>query len=106
MCMFRLQNIFEERNFSQIFICSVIIFNMLQGLSLSVGTLIMEQLTGIYAELAFLDVALNFGQSLIAFAIFGLDPSLGKLGCWLKRVCRKLHSGKIFTIYGLIINQN
>ena len=25
----------------------------------------MEQLTGVYAELAFLDVALNFGQSLI-----------------------------------------
>jgi len=64
-----------------------------------VGTLIMEQLTGIYAELAFLDVALSFGQSLIAFAIFGLDPSLGKLGCWLRKICRKLHSGKIFIIY-------
>lgn len=55
----------------------------------------MEQLTGIYAELAFLDVALNFGQSLIAFAIFGLDPSLGKLGGWLQKICRKWQSGMI-----------
>ncbi|RLU21869.1 hypothetical protein DMN91_006246 [Ooceraea biroi] len=72
----------------------LLLCSMFIGLSISVGTLIMEQLTGIYAELAFLDVALNFGQSLIAFAIFGLDPSLGKLGCWLRRVCRKLHSDK------------
>jgi len=56
----------------------------------------MEQLTGIYAELAFLDVTLNFGQSLIAFAIFGLDPSLGKLGCWFQKMCRKWQSGTIF----------
>ena len=56
----------------------------------------MEQLTGIYAELAFLDVTLNFGQSLIAFAIFGLDPSLGKLGCWFRKMCRKWQSGTIF----------
>ncbi|EFN74449.1 Integral membrane protein GPR155 [Camponotus floridanus] len=70
-------------------LCSIFI-----GLSISVGTLIMEQLTGIYAELAFLDVALNFGQSLIAFAIFGLDPSLGKLGSWLQKVCKKWQFGK------------
>lgn len=55
----------------------------------------MEQLTGIYAELAFLDVTLNFGQSLIAFTVFGLDPSLGKLGCWLRKMCRKWQSGTI-----------
>lgn len=30
-------------------------------------------MTGIYIELAFLDATLNFGQSLIVFAIFGLD---------------------------------
>jgi len=53
----------------------------------------MEQLTGIYAELAFLDVTLNFGQSLIAFTIFGLDPSLGKLGCWLRKMCKKWQFG-------------
>lgn len=57
----------------------------------------MEQLTGIYAELAFLDVALNFGQSLMAFTIFGLDPSFGKLGCWIRKTCRNWRIGKIFT---------
>lgn len=70
-----------------------------QGLSISIGTLIMEQLTGVYAELAFLDVALNFGQSIIAFGIFGLDPSLGRLGCWLRKICRKWHIGKIIPYF-------
>ncbi|KYQ58710.1 hypothetical protein ALC60_02358, partial [Trachymyrmex zeteki] len=72
----------------------LLLCSMFIGLSISVGTLIMEQLTGIYAELAFLDVTLNFGQSLIAFTVFGLDPSLGKLGCWLRKMCRKWQSGK------------
>ncbi|XP_012533910.1 integral membrane protein GPR155 [Monomorium pharaonis] len=72
----------------------LLLCSMFIGLSISVGTLIMEQLTGIYAELAFLDVILNFGQSLISFAIFGLDPSFGKLGCWLRKMCRKWRSGK------------
>lgn len=54
----------------------------------------MEELTGIYAQLAFIDVALNFGQSLIAFVIFGLDPGLGTLGCWLRHLCGKLRTGK------------
>ncbi|TGZ48314.1 Uncharacterized protein DBV15_08645 [Temnothorax longispinosus] len=72
----------------------LLLCSMFIGLSISVGTLIMEQLTGIYAELAFLDVTLNFGQSLIAFAIFGLDPSLGKLGCWLRKICRKWQCGR------------
>ncbi|XP_076756400.1 integral membrane protein GPR155 homolog anchor [Xylocopa sonorina] len=67
----------------------LLLCSMFIGLSISIGTLIMEELTGVYAELAFLDVALNFGQSLIAFAIFGLDAGLGKLGCWLQRMCRK-----------------
>ncbi|XP_024944147.1 integral membrane protein GPR155 [Cephus cinctus] len=66
----------------------LLLCSMFIGLVLSIGTLLLEQMTGIYAELAFLDVALNFGQSLIAFAIFGLDPGLGALGCWLRKVCR------------------
>lgn len=64
----------------------------------------MEQLTGIYAELAFLDVALNFGQSLIAFAIFGLDPSLGKLGSWLQKVCKKWQFGMFLMTYFIYIS--
>lgn len=69
--------------------------NVLQGISISIGILIMEQFSGIYAELAFLDVALNFGQSLIAFTIFGLDPSLGKFGCWLRKTCKRWRAGNI-----------
>jgi hypothetical protein len=34
----------------------------------------MEEMSGIYVELAFLDASLNYGQSLIVFAVFGLDP--------------------------------
>ncbi|XP_058789020.1 integral membrane protein GPR155 [Phymastichus coffea] len=67
----------------------LLLCSMFIGLAMSVATLIMEQMSGIYAELAFLDVALGFGQSLIAFAIFGLDPGLGKLGCWLRNMLRK-----------------
>ncbi|XP_057326754.1 integral membrane protein GPR155 [Microplitis mediator] len=63
--------------------------SMFIGLALSVGTMIMEQMTGVYAELAFLDVAFNYGQSLIVFVIFGLDPGLGKLGDWLKKACKE-----------------
>lgn len=33
----------------------------------------MEEMSGIYIEVAFLDATLNFGQSLIVFAIFGMD---------------------------------
>ncbi|XP_076647904.1 integral membrane protein GPR155 homolog anchor [Halictus rubicundus] len=72
----------------------LLLCSMFIGLSISIGTLIMEQLTGVYAELTFLDVALNFGQSLIAFAIFGLDPGLGKLGCWLRKICWEWRTGK------------
>jgi hypothetical protein len=61
---------------------------------MSVATLITEQMTGIYAELAFLDVALVFGQSLVSFGIFGLDPGLGALACWLRNVLKKCRLGK------------
>lgn len=44
-----------------------------KGLSLSVWTLVMEKMSGIYIELSFLDATLNFGQSIIVFAVFGLD---------------------------------
>lgn len=78
----------------------LLLCSMFIGLSISVGTLVMEQLTGVYAELVFLDVALNFGQSLIAFAIFGLDPGLGKLGCWLRKMCRKWRDSRELQLPG------
>ncbi|KAK2587818.1 hypothetical protein KPH14_003919 [Odynerus spinipes] len=67
----------------------LLLCSMFTGLSISISTLIMDQMIGIYAELAFLDIALNFGQSLIVFAIFGLDPGFGKLGSWLRQICHK-----------------
>lgn len=33
----------------------------------------MDEMSGIYIELAFLDATFNFGQSLIVFVIFGMD---------------------------------
>ncbi|CAG9770867.1 unnamed protein product [Ceutorhynchus assimilis] len=51
----------------------LLLCSMFVGLSLSIWTLVMEQLSGIYVELSFLDAMLNFGQSLIVFIIFGLD---------------------------------
>lgn len=65
---------------------------------MSLGTIIMEEMTGIYAELAFLDVAFNFGQPLIIFGIFGLDPSLGKFGLWLRKVGRNWRVRKFINI--------
>lgn len=51
----------------------LLLCSMFVGLALSIWTLVMEQITGIYIELSFLDATLNFGQSIIIFAIFGLD---------------------------------
>lgn len=39
-------------------------------MALSIWTLVMEGMSGIYVELAFLDAFLNFGQSLIVLACF------------------------------------
>ncbi|CAH0548586.1 unnamed protein product [Brassicogethes aeneus] len=51
----------------------LLLCSMFVGLSLSIWTLVMEQMSGIYIELSFLDATLNFGQSILIFAIFGLD---------------------------------
>ncbi|XP_069678473.1 lysosomal cholesterol signaling protein isoform X1 [Periplaneta americana] len=48
--------------------------SMFVGIALSIWTLVMEEMSGIYVELAFLDASLNFGQALMVFAVFGLDP--------------------------------
>ncbi|XP_012282848.1 integral membrane protein GPR155 [Orussus abietinus] len=64
----------------------LLLCSMFIGLSLSINTLVTEQMTGIYAELSFLDAALNFGQPLIVFAIFGLDPGFLNLLRWLHQL--------------------
>ncbi|XP_050299819.1 integral membrane protein GPR155 [Anthonomus grandis grandis] len=51
----------------------LLLCSMFVGLSLSIWTLVLEQISGIYVELSFLDAILNFGQSLIVLIIFGLD---------------------------------
>lgn len=51
----------------------LLLCSMFVGLALSIWTLVMEQISGIYIELSFLDAILNFGQSVIVFIIFGLD---------------------------------
>lgn len=51
----------------------ILLCSMFVGLALSVWTLIMEGLSGIYLELSFLDAFLNFGQGLIVLAVFITD---------------------------------
>lgn len=58
-----------------------------KGLALCIWTLVMEQMSGIYIELSFLDVTLNFGQSIMVFAVFGTntkDIVLPLLKYWRK----------------------
>uniref|UniRef100_A0A675B322 Uncharacterized protein n=1 Tax=Anopheles darlingi TaxID=43151 RepID=A0A675B322_ANODA len=53
----------------------LLLCSMFVGLSLSVWTLIMEGMSGIYVELTFLDAFLNFGQCIIVLAVFITDTS-------------------------------
>jgi len=50
--------------------------SMVVGFALCMWKLIMEEASGIYVELEFLDGALNFGQGFFVFAVFGLDAKL------------------------------
>ncbi|KAI4454822.1 dep domain protein [Holotrichia oblita] len=51
----------------------MLLCSMFVGLALCIWTLVMEQMSGIYIELSFLDATLNFGQSIIIFAVFGTN---------------------------------
>lgn len=46
---------------------------MFVGIALCIWTLLMDEMTGIYVMLIFLDGFLNFGQGIFAFIIFGLQ---------------------------------
>ncbi|KAG0722565.1 Integral membrane protein GPR155 [Chionoecetes opilio] len=50
--------------------------SMIVGFALSMWTLVTEEVTGIYVELVFLDIVLNFGQGFFTAAIFGSDTRL------------------------------
>ena len=47
--------------------------SMFIGVALCIWTLVMDQFTGIYLELVFLDGFLNLGQSIFTLALFGVD---------------------------------
>lgn len=64
---------------------------IIKGLALSIWTLVMEGMSGIYVELSFLDGFLNFGQSLIVLACFITDT--GDLLLPLRKYWRKLWYG-------------
>uniref|UniRef100_A0A182Q152 DEP domain-containing protein n=1 Tax=Anopheles farauti TaxID=69004 RepID=A0A182Q152_9DIPT len=69
----------------------LLLCSMFVGLSLSVWTLIMEGMSGIYVELTFLDAFLNFGQSIIVLAVFITDT--GELLLPLMKFWRKVWYG-------------
>lgn len=69
----------------------LLLCSMFVGMALSIWTLIMEQMSGIYIELSFLDATLNFGQSIIVFSIFGLDTK--EIALPLLKYWRKLWFG-------------
>ncbi|XP_055846955.1 integral membrane protein GPR155 [Episyrphus balteatus] len=53
----------------------ILLCSMFVSLAVSIWTLVMEGMSGIYLELSFLDAFLNFGQSLIVLAVFITDTS-------------------------------
>ncbi|XP_076059011.1 integral membrane protein GPR155 homolog anchor isoform X2 [Oratosquilla oratoria] len=55
-----------------LFLCG----SMIVGFALCMWTLVTEEVNGVYVELVFLDVVLNFGQGFFTAAIFGLDTKL------------------------------
>ncbi|XP_037901142.1 integral membrane protein GPR155 [Glossina fuscipes] len=69
----------------------ILLCSMFVGLAVSIWTLVMEGMSGIYLELSFLDAFLNFGQSLIVMAVFITDTS--ELLTPLVKLWRKLWYG-------------
>ena len=53
----------------------ILLFSMIIELTVSIGKIIFEQSSGVFVELQFLDVLLNYGQGVITFFIFGLDAN-------------------------------
>lgn len=69
----------------------LLLCSMFVGLALSIWTLVLEGMSGIYIELAFLDAFLNYGQSLIVMAVFIGD--IWELLMPLSRFWRKMWQG-------------
>ncbi|XP_076338963.1 lysosomal cholesterol signaling protein-like [Tachypleus tridentatus] len=65
--------------------------SIIVGLALTIWKVVMDDLTGIFIELEFLDIFLNYGQGFISFIIFGLDSKLVVNPCL--RVWRRIRFG-------------
>ncbi|XP_042861951.1 integral membrane protein GPR155-like [Penaeus japonicus] len=76
-----------------LFLCG----SMIVGFALCMWTLVTEEVNGVYVELVFLDIVLNFGQAFFTAAIFGLDSKLiiMPLLKWWRRMCHGAATVKI-----------
>lgn len=67
----------QENNYDQLLRCVILLLllciSMIVGLAICLWKLFLEATTGIYVELEFLDVILNYGQGIFSFFVFGLD---------------------------------
>ncbi|XP_053674350.1 integral membrane protein GPR155 [Anopheles nili] len=81
----------EQQILRHMVLLILLLCSMFVGLSLSVWTLVMEGMSGIYVELTFLDAFLNFGQSIIVLAVFITDT--GELLLPMMKFWRKVWYG-------------
>ena len=66
--------------------------SMFVGAALCIWTLVMDQFSGIYLELVFLDGFLNLGQSIFTFALFGVNAR--GIAIRLRRAARRAVYGR------------
>ncbi|XP_063701379.1 lysosomal cholesterol signaling protein [Culicoides brevitarsis] len=69
----------------------LLLCSMFVGLSISIWTLVMEGMSGIYVEITFLDAFLNFGQTLMVFAVFITDT--GDMFSRIFKICKNMWCG-------------
>ncbi|XP_017861582.1 PREDICTED: integral membrane protein GPR155 isoform X1 [Drosophila arizonae] len=81
----------EHQTLKHTILLIILLCSMFVGLAVSIWTLVMEGMSGIYLELSFLDAFLNFGQGLIVLAVFISDT--GELLMPLIKFWRKLWYG-------------
>jgi len=78
----------EHQTLKHTVLLIILLCSMFVGLAVSIWTLVMEGMSGIYLELSFLDAFLNFGQGLIVLAVFITD--IGELLMPVVKLWRKL----------------
>lgn len=81
----------EHQTLKHTILLIILLCSMFVGLAVSIWTLVMEGMSGIYLELSFLDAFLNFGQGLIVLAVFISDT--GELLMPLIKFWRKIWYG-------------